>query len=68
MLVSLTAPKRAARFFEGPYHYLGGRFVPPAIKVTCPAQQHNKAPRPAPAAHVHISVWCLVMMWPRHLL
>ncbi|CAL8471491.1 g11033 [Coccomyxa elongata] len=32
MLVSLTAPKRAARFFEGPFHYLGGRFVPPAIK------------------------------------
>ncbi len=35
MLVSLTAPKRAARFFEGPFHYLGGRFVPPAIKVSC---------------------------------
>ena len=33
MLVSLTAPKRGARFFKGPYHYLGGRFVPPAIKV-----------------------------------
>ena len=37
MLVSLTAPKRAARCFEGPHHYLGGRFVPPAIKV-CPAR------------------------------
>ena len=37
MLVSLTAPKRAARFFKGPHHYLGGRFVPPAIKVTRPA-------------------------------
>ena len=35
MLVSLTAPKRGARFFKGPYHYLGGRFVPPAIKVCC---------------------------------
>jgi len=34
MLVSLTAPKRGARFFKGPYHYLGGRFVPPAIKVS----------------------------------
>ena len=33
MLVSLTAPKRGARFFKGPHHYLGGRFVPPAIKV-----------------------------------
>ena len=35
MLVSLTAPKRAARLFAGPYHYLGGRFVPPAIRVRC---------------------------------
>ena len=35
MLVSLTAPKRAARLFAGPYHYLGGRFVPPAIRVCC---------------------------------
>ncbi len=33
MLVSLTAPKRGARFFRGPFHYLGGRFVPPVIKV-----------------------------------
>ncbi len=33
MLVSLTAPKRGARFFNGPFHYLGGRFVPPSIKV-----------------------------------
>lgn len=33
MLVSLTAPKQAARGFQGPFHYLGGRFVPPAIKV-----------------------------------
>ena len=33
MLVSLTAPKRGARFFQGPFHYLGGRFVPPAIKA-----------------------------------
>lgn len=33
MLVSLTAPKRGARFFKGPFHYLGGRFVPPGIKV-----------------------------------
>eukprot|EP00891_Asterochloris_glomerata_P002329 jgi/Astpho2/2329/Aster-08193 len=31
MLVSLTAPKLGARFFDGRFHYLGGRFVPPAI-------------------------------------
>lgn len=31
MLVSLTAPKLCARFFEGRYHYNGGRFVPPAL-------------------------------------
>jgi NAD(P)H-hydrate epimerase len=31
MLVSLTAPKRCARGFQGRHHYLGGRFVPPSI-------------------------------------
>lgn len=31
MLISLTAPKIAANFFEGPHHILGGRFVPPAL-------------------------------------
>ena len=31
MLVSLTAPKRCALSFQGRYHYLGGRFVPPEI-------------------------------------
>ncbi|XP_028911659.1 NAD(P)H-hydrate epimerase [Ornithorhynchus anatinus] len=31
LLVSLTAPKMSARFFTGRYHYLGGRFVPPAL-------------------------------------
>ena len=36
MLVSLTAPKRGAQFFTGRFHYMGGRFVPPAIKVPCP--------------------------------
>ena len=30
MLVSLTAPKLGAKQFNG-VHYLGGRFVPPAI-------------------------------------
>ncbi|KAJ3195620.1 NAD(P)H-hydrate epimerase [Irineochytrium annulatum] len=27
-LISLTAPKLCARFFNGAYHYVGGRFVP----------------------------------------
>ncbi|XP_060798302.1 NAD(P)H-hydrate epimerase [Neoarius graeffei] len=31
LLVSLTAPKKAASQFQGRYHYLGGRFVPPAL-------------------------------------
>lgn len=35
MLVSLTAPKNAAKHFEGRHHYVGGRFVPPAVKVWC---------------------------------
>lgn len=30
-LISLTAPKKCAAFFRGK-HYLGGRFVPPAIR------------------------------------
>lgn len=28
LLISLTAPKKCAQFFQGPHHYLGGRFVP----------------------------------------
>ncbi|KAK1805550.1 hypothetical protein P4O66_019211 [Electrophorus voltai] len=32
MLISLTAPKQAAAHFVGRYHYLGGRFVPPALE------------------------------------
>jgi NAD(P)H-hydrate epimerase len=28
-LISLTSPKRGARFFAGKQHWLGGRFVPP---------------------------------------
>ncbi|KVH85177.1 pyridoxine/pyridoxamine 5'-phosphate oxidase 1, chloroplastic isoform X1 [Cynara cardunculus var. scolymus] len=31
MLVSLTAPKLCAKKFSGSHHFLGGRFVPPAI-------------------------------------
>ncbi|KAL3094514.1 hypothetical protein niasHT_026280 [Heterodera trifolii] len=30
-LISLTAPKQCAQFFKGEYHFLGGRFVPPAL-------------------------------------
>ena len=32
LLISLTAPKVCARHFEGRFHYLGGRFVPPAVQ------------------------------------
>ncbi|XP_019845536.1 NAD(P)H-hydrate epimerase isoform X1 [Bactrocera dorsalis] len=32
MLISLTAPKLCAKMFKGKYHYLGGRFVPPALQ------------------------------------
>jgi NAD(P)H-hydrate epimerase len=31
MLISLTSPKFCARYFKGPHHFLGGRFVPPQI-------------------------------------
>lgn len=31
LLISLTAPKLCAKYFTGQYHYLGGRFVPPAL-------------------------------------
>lgn len=31
MLISLTAPKICAEGFKGRFHYLGGRFVPPAV-------------------------------------
>ncbi|XP_017114303.1 NAD(P)H-hydrate epimerase [Drosophila elegans] len=32
LLISLTAPKLCARQFRGEHHYLGGRFVPPAMQ------------------------------------
>lgn len=32
LLISLTAPKKCAQHFKGKYHYLGGRFVPPALQ------------------------------------
>jgi NAD(P)H-hydrate epimerase len=31
-LVSLTAPKLCAKYFTGPNHYLGGRFVPKGLE------------------------------------
>ena len=31
MLISLTAPKPCSARFDGPHHWLGGRFVPPAV-------------------------------------
>jgi len=31
VLISLTGPKLCASHFTGSRHYLGGRFVPPAI-------------------------------------
>ncbi len=36
MLISLTAPKLCSRDFAGRHHYLGGRFLPPAL-----AQQYS---------------------------
>nr|CAG4647296.1 EOG090X0AXR [Megafenestra aurita]SVE92574.1 EOG090X0AXR [Megafenestra aurita] len=33
MLISLTAPKICAKYFQGKYHYLAGRFIPPAIAI-----------------------------------
>ncbi|PSN47526.1 NAD(P)H-hydrate epimerase [Blattella germanica] len=32
LLISLTAPKKCALKFEGKFHYLGGRFVPPSLE------------------------------------
>lgn len=33
MLISLTAPKMAAKYFTGMHHYVGGRFIPPILQV-----------------------------------
>ncbi|KAI3389683.1 hypothetical protein SNEBB_008941 [Seison nebaliae] len=32
MLISLTAPKECAKYFEGQFHYLGGRFIDEIFK------------------------------------
>eukprot|EP00057_Strongylocentrotus_purpuratus_P002764 XP_003725195.1 PREDICTED: NAD(P)H-hydrate epimerase isoform X2 [Strongylocentrotus purpuratus] len=31
LLISLTAPKKCAKLFQGKYHFLGGRFIPPEM-------------------------------------
>ena len=31
MLISLTAPKLCSQHFQGRFHYLGGRFLPPTL-------------------------------------
>eukprot|EP00741_Cyanophora_paradoxa_P001806 tig00000073_g1751.t1 len=43
VLISLTAPKACSRHFAGRLHFLGGRFVPPAI-----AQKYQLALPPYP--------------------
>jgi len=32
-LISLTAPKKCAKLFQGRFHWLGGRFVPPDLEA-----------------------------------
>jgi pyridoxal 5'-phosphate synthase / NAD(P)H-hydrate epimerase len=44
ILVSLTAPKPCAARFEGAHHYVGGRFIPPAL-----AEKYGLALPPYPA-------------------
>ena len=41
MLVSLTAPKLGVKGYNG-VHYLGGRFVPPAITVRWPPRSYPR--------------------------
>ena len=31
-LVSISAPKKCAKFFQGLYHYMGGRFLPRTLE------------------------------------
>ncbi|XP_078164534.1 pyridoxin (pyrodoxamine) 5'-phosphate oxidase [Carex rostrata] len=51
MLVSLTAPKLCAKKFTGPHHFLGGRFVPPAI-----VKQFNLKIPPYPGSSVCVRI------------
>ena len=39
LLISLTAPKLCAKQFSGQHHYLGGRFVPPALAAKYQLEQ-----------------------------
>lgn len=32
LLISIIAPKICAKHFIGKYHYLGGRYIPPALQ------------------------------------
>ena len=45
MLISLTAPKNGARHFDGKFHYVGGRFVPPSIQVDAITIQLDTIPK-----------------------
>lgn len=51
MLISLTAPKKCAQHFQGKYHYLGGRFVPPKL-----AEKYNLQLPVYPAAECVVSL------------
>ncbi|KAF3326479.1 pyridoxine/pyridoxamine 5'-phosphate oxidase 1 [Carex littledalei] len=51
MLVSLTAPKLCAKKFTGPHHFLGGRFVPPAI-----VKQFNLKLPPYPSSSMCVRI------------
>ncbi|CAL0327352.1 unnamed protein product [Lupinus luteus] len=51
MLVSLTAPKLCAKKFIGPHHFLGGRFVPPAI-----AEKYNLVLPPYPGTSMCVRI------------
>lgn len=45
-LVSLSAPKQCARYFSGAFHWLGGRFIPPALadkyELNLPQYEHSQ--------------------------
>lgn len=51
MLISLTTPKKCAKAFGGRHHYLGGRFVPPAI-----VDKYNLSLPPYPGASMCVKL------------
>ncbi|VDN10878.1 unnamed protein product [Dibothriocephalus latus] len=51
-LISLTAPKLCARRFNGRYHFLAGRFIPP---VLAEKYQLNLPPYPGSCQFVQLS-------------